>query len=104
MRYYVYVLSDPRTDIVYYVGITNNPDVRMAQHVYSLKSTRAKDNWVRQLLSEGVKPEMRILQGRNDREYILCREKYWIQYYLVRGAPLLNTQNIKPNPAVYNYG
>lgn len=58
--YHVYVLVDPDApDEVRYVGITNNLNKRLTQHIYSSKTYpngTKKENWIGKLLSEGRKP------------------------------------------------
>jgi len=33
MLYFVYVLTDPSTNVVMYVGITGNPNFRLSRHL-----------------------------------------------------------------------
>lgn len=58
--YTVYTLRDPSTpDVVRYVGITRRSvNIRLNEHLSECRLGKGsyKDNWIRQLLSKGVKP------------------------------------------------
>ena len=61
---YIYLLSDPRTDIVYYVGRTENPRRRLASHIHDAKfgvGFSARKAWVLSLLNDGVQPIMTVV-------------------------------------------
>lgn len=79
----IYVLIDPRKpDNARYVGQTYTPQTRYRCHL--------KDNpWARQLVAEGVLPEMRLLEWC-DRSEATRRENYWIAMYCRIGQADLN--------------
>lgn len=58
-----YVLEDPRNREIRYVGITNNPDNRLRNHVYEAKkyNRNHKERWIVSLLRRNLRPVMRIL-------------------------------------------
>jgi hypothetical protein len=61
---YIYVLIDPITWEVRYVGKTKNPPKRYDHHVSrkcNERYTGPKGDWIRELLDQGVKPIMDIL-------------------------------------------
>src|SRR6266699_312185 len=57
----IYALVDPRTDVVAYVGITNNPNQRLQEHVEMKADNEKKNAWVQQLPTEQVVPKMKSL-------------------------------------------
>lgn len=59
---YIYGLIDPRNGRVRYVGKSDNPKSRLGDHLKD-KSLCHRTNWVRSLLSEGIKPELVILEN-----------------------------------------
>ena len=88
--YFVYELFDPRTSKPGYIGITNNPNQRLLEHL-ELRAGKGKKNaWIQQLLAEQVEPKMKILEIVEDRGEAQRRERYWIQQYLNRGIQLTN--------------
>ncbi len=58
-----YVLEDPRNSEIRYVGITNNPENRLRNHIYEAKkyNRNHKERWIVSLLRRNLKPTMRIL-------------------------------------------
>ena len=97
MFYFVYELLDPEEP--FYIGITNNPNARMYEHVTS----RASSGWNRakkidEILARGLSPKMRFLEIIEESDAVKCREKaeereaYWIKVYLERSIQLTNTQ------------
>ena len=75
MLQFVYAEVDPRTDIPFYVGITNNPNQRRAEHL-------KRNEHVKQMCSEAVTPYMKILEIVYDKKEAHKQERYWIQTYL----------------------
>jgi|694.fasta_scaffold01909_7 hypothetical protein len=86
---HIYILKDPVTHVVRYVGQTNDIKRRLDRHVQNsknLKDKRHVSNWIRSLSS---KPIMEVIDtcdysARNSREL------YWIDYYKQLGADLCN--------------
>lgn len=103
----VYALVDPSAvegaaDSVYYVGMTENPAQRWAQHRCG-SNCQHQGKVVHELLYEkllkirdfGLVPAMVILERTKDRS----RERVWIRRLLRRGYNLLNkTHNPFYNP------
>ena len=80
----IYVLKDPRTDIVRYVGATTQTlNRRLVGHVWDAKnlSGTRKINWIKQLLELRLKPQIELLEETED---WIVREKYWVSYYKQR--------------------
>jgi hypothetical protein len=87
---FIYVLIDPETNEIRYVGKSDNPRKRLDGHVYSNKdSNRHKLNWVRKLARNKLKPVMQVIE---ETPYELWKERecYWIAYYRAQGCILLN--------------
>ena len=90
-NYFVYELIDPRTDTPRYVGITATPNHRWHSHIDdSDTQNREKRAWIRELMEEGLVPDMQIIERVRTREEALEREGYWIRHYLRQGIPLTN--------------
>lgn len=85
----IYLLIDPRTGLVRYVGVTAGPlNVRMRKHLHMAR--RGEDShrsaWIRQLLELGVSPLPWVLELTLDRR----RECFWIAHYRSAGIDLTN--------------
>ena len=82
MEVKIYVLIDPETNEIRYVGKTiQSLKVRLTNHLYSVsKHNPYKFNWIQQLKSKKLIPiimEIEICDENNWAE----REKFWINYY-----------------------
>lgn len=90
----IYVLVDPRTDAVRYVGWTVDPNKRLAAH---LKETETggqshKCRWIGQLIRLGLKPRMEVLEEvargeARSREIITARSLREAGARLTNGSP-----------------
>jgi hypothetical protein len=76
---YLYVLKDPTTQIVRYVGKTIYPDKRLKNHISECKYKKVKHkrgNWIRSLLKKDLLPILEVIK--------VCRldefEKYETHY------------------------
>ena len=62
MKIYIYTLTDPNTNMIRYIGKSNNPDKRLRIHLIEarrgLKSYRS--NWLRKLITMGQKPNKKL--------------------------------------------
>ena len=90
---YVYGLLDPETKIIRYVGQTNKLQKRLNDHIseakYSSKFNR-KNNWIRFLLKNNLKPEMIVLEEFKDRYSCNKGEVFHISQLLDCGFDLTN--------------
>lgn len=87
---YIYILKDPRNNEVRYVGKTNNPESRIKSHCYGGVTGTYCSNWINNLKSEGMTPEMEIIESNLSEDEWPEREKYWISYYRENGTRLTN--------------
>jgi predicted GIY-YIG superfamily endonuclease len=89
---YIYILQDPDTMDVRYVGKTTNPKKRLYQHtnkrVQEYSRRRYLSNWLLKLLNCNKKPIMTIIdQTDNDWKQL---EIYWIEQFKNWGFKLVN--------------
>lgn len=90
-QYCVYVLADPDTGDVFYVGETNNFERRREQHLAG--SDQLSGYKVKLLKAEGKAPIVKAIEHCHSDEAALMAEISWIRHFLGVGAPLLNSQN-----------
>ena len=74
---FIYALADPDTDTIRYIGKTRNLYDREHKHNTELGRTR-KDQWIKQLKSQGNKPILKVLEECNEENWHK-REKYFIK-------------------------
>lgn len=94
----IYVLVDPVTDAVRYVGRASRPDSRLYYHIYS--SCRAQEDrcdsrmlWIKGLVASGLAPIMRIV-SETDAESASALESQTALQYLREGADLTNDLSV----------
>jgi len=106
MLYFVYAIVDereedkPPEETSAYVGITNNPNIRLQNHLLGNDGSEAKNEWLQGLRLVGPLPiKMKILEVIDgDRKQGLAREKHWIQEYQRRGIRLMNRRLLAKPP------
>lgn len=92
MTNYIYILKDPISDEVRYVGKSNNPENRLKKHMsdYSLiESWTAKNKWLLNLKNNNLFPVMEIIDS-TELDNINELEIKWIKYYHDLGLNLTN--------------
>jgi predicted GIY-YIG superfamily endonuclease len=89
----VYTLSDPRDNVIHYVGISKNVQKRFKQHVTCSGVNLEKNAWVLQLLQQGLSPTLTVIEMVVGVTVARQREKYWIEHYAEQEAPLANKPN-----------
>ena len=88
---YIYSLSFPEGNIRY-IGKSDEPKKRLRNHIYEAKRNKwnsHKNNWIRQLLNEGNKPIIEILEEVEIEKWEDC-EKYWINQIKALNFDLVN--------------
>lgn len=95
---HVYSLSDPRNNLVRYIGISYDPEKRYKSHL----SWRHDEKWpwVFELKGWGLKPVLGIVEANIWESIAREREAYWITCYRDAGHPLLNSRK---NPYEFHY-
>lgn len=88
--YCVYELIDPRDELPFYVGISNNPDQRYTQHMNECIVNPEKQRRIHSIRDAGMDPGMRIIEKWGDRKLAIERERYWVLAYIDWGIPLTN--------------
>ena len=92
MTTYIYILQDPDTLSVRYVGKTTNPRKRFYQHtnkkVQEVSKRRYLSKWILKLLKVNKKPLMTIIdETESDWKNL---EQYWIEQFKTWGYRLTN--------------
>lgn len=90
-KHCVYVLADPDTGDVFYVGETNNFERRKGQHLEG--SDQLSGYKVKLLKAEGKLPVVQVIEHCHSDEAALMAEISWIRHFMQIGAPLLNSQS-----------
>lgn len=89
---YIYILKDPISNEIRYVGKSNNPYNRLKKHMsdYSLiESWTSKNKWLLNLKKNNLMPLMEIIDSTNFKN-IDELEIRWIKYYRDLGLKLTN--------------
>lgn len=87
--WYIYILKDPRSEDVRYVGWSYDVAQRLSAHISSAPKIKShKAHWIKQLLNLGLRPIIEVIEfGNGDwRE----AEQRWISHYKKAGANLTN--------------
>lgn len=76
----IYVLKNPLTDEIHYVGRSLNPNVRYRSHIYLAKKSKKKnkkDAWICSLINSNLKPKMEIIDSVLEK-FAIEKEMFWI--------------------------
>lgn len=88
---FIYLLRDPETQGVRYIGKSNNPARRLREHIRDhSKYRRHKDHWIGALQARGLAPLMEVIEEA-PLDLWAERELFWINHYTQLGHPLTNT-------------
>jgi len=86
----IYILIDPRDNMVRYVGKANNVSQRYKAHLNRARKHQIhKANWVNQLKELGLKPIINIIDVVPIEDWIFW-ETYWISQFKTWGFKLIN--------------
>jgi hypothetical protein len=99
MKNYIYILTDPITNDVRYVGKSINPEVRVRKHISEAKTGKSNNhriNWIKSLLNKNLRPNIEIIDETND-DWVLL-EEYWISQFTTWGFNLVNGTDGGENP------
>jgi len=89
--FFVYVLIDPRTNAVRYVGCTCN--TRLRKNAHRCNRTSKVGEWVQELRAIGLRPIFKVIDSRIGVHAGKHRERKWIERLQERGFDLLNVGN-----------
>lgn len=92
MKKWIYILTDPRTRRVCYVGATMDPKKRLSSHIAAARGGKNSPVviWIRELLCLGLKPIFFEVAKVDDWN---TEERRWIQHYSRCGETLLNVNS-----------
>lgn len=95
--YKIYVLKNPRTDEIFYVGQTSQElPIRLLGHIHeSGESNPEKREYIKTLMDQGFRPLINPIETIMgicyiDKLLVNEREIFWIKYYKSQGVRLLN--------------
>lgn len=106
MKTHIYILIDPRTNIVKYIGQTTSLVKRYTSHLVEIsipnqrKWNKKRSEWYQNLLENDCIPIIKIIETINKKQ-ATEREIYWINYYM--NEELTNSTYNKNNPYNWNY-
>jgi len=89
---FIYVLKEPDTGEIRYVGKSTNPKIRVLNHVYEAKDERKNNHrlkWFRSLIKRGLEPVLEIIDEVPELEWQAWEAAY-IQLYRSEGHKLVN--------------
>jgi group I intron endonuclease len=87
---FIYTISHPITEEIRYIGKANNIYKRIYKHIYDVnKTTSHKNNWIKSLLKEDLRPVIKILDEVPIGEWESW-EIYWIEQFKHWGFNLTN--------------
>ncbi len=90
MLVYIYTLEHPLTKEIRYVGKTKNPKQRFHNHCNKSHNVKShKRNWINNLVSQGLRPKMDILDVVTENDWRFW-ERYWISQLKSWGISLVN--------------
>lgn len=88
----IYILKDPQSNIIRYVGLTKlSLDYRLSLHLKEKHKVTHKSHWIQSLKKQGLKPIIEQIDIADTIEELCNKEMYWINYYLDLKIPLTNT-------------
>lgn len=89
----IYVLIDPRTNEIRYVGQTSGPLVkRLRRHIIDTSDESHRSHWIRKLKRQGYIPRIELIQVVPISHWTEA-EMYWIAHYRSIGCSLVNGTN-----------
>lgn len=87
-KIYIYTLTDPRDNLIKYVGKTNNLNRRYYQHIKGYSRGKIS-SWIKTLDKLELLPEIDILDECSEDNWEFV-EQYWISQIKAWGFPLKN--------------
>ena len=91
MKGKIYILIDPNTNKIRYVGMTKlSLEHRLSLHLREKTKLTHKSYWIQSLKKDNKKPIISQIDSSDNVEELSRKEIYWIQYYLKQGEKLTN--------------
>jgi hypothetical protein len=95
MKHFIYILSNPATGEIFYVGCTGSPKHRYYQHryhhikkIFNTAKLTEKDFYIMSMQCDPVFHVIEEVCGFKEVGFI--RESFWITFLLSKGFPLVN--------------
>lgn len=95
---YIYLLTDPRTSKPFYVGMTQNPKVRLRTHIYNSTLNKAShtstEAYIVEMINAGYTPFLTIIDEiqTDDFNKYHALERSWMLKMVELGHKLTNTR------------
>lgn len=99
----IYVLKNPETGTIHYVGRTLNEKSRYRQHIFLARKSKhknRKNSWIMGILNKGLKPIMETIEEVLQ-ENAIEREMYWISE-LKKTCDLKNERDFVENNYLFS--
>ena len=91
MRWVVYVLADPRTGDIRYVGGSNNPQRRLKEHLYDCAvPENSKRQWIQELKRLNMLPLVVEIMDCDSEKQLSEEEIHWTRRLRLAGCDLVN--------------
>lgn len=95
MKHFIYILSNPATGEIFYVGCTSKPRQRAMSHSYrackkafEYNNSTPKDAYIISMQADPIFHVIEVVYGFT--EVARIRENFWITFLLSKGFPLVN--------------
>jgi len=89
-KIFIYILIDPTTEQVRYVGKTTDIKRRLRRHINErYLHDSYKDRWLRKLLDNDLLPQIEIIDEVNKDNWVFW-EQFYISYFKFLGSSLTN--------------
>lgn len=94
IKAYIYTLTDPRTNLVRYIGKTINLKSRLTDHLREKLNTH-KCNWIAKLKAAGLQPQIEAIEEfyQSQEAEWMEAERFYIEYFRQLGMPLTNLES-----------
>jgi hypothetical protein len=87
---FIYALIDPYDNQIKYIGKSDDPSIRLIEHIRKSKYISTyKNNWIKSLINKNVSPELMIIDEVLNTEWSFW-EKHWISIVKSWGFKLTN--------------
>jgi len=101
MKTYIYILIDPETNQVRYIGKTKSLKRRYNQHISECSKLKShKNNWLLLLKNKNLRPEMVVIDETDKDDWVFL-EQWYIELYKSWGYKLTNLT--KGGEGAYGY-